>query len=293
MSPRKVTSGRRRRSSGPEGSAPDCPTRECRRHPAAAGGRAGPESLRSAVSARVRDRPRRNLAHGREIGRPGRRESVFPGPRRIFASGTHRQETLGHRAVRGRGCRAVALRSGPRGRVRFRAGGRAAHEDRDRPVWVEAVTNTYPLGDRLVTQVNLRDVTERTKLQEQVRQMQRLDSIGRLAGGVAHDFNNLLNIISAHVAVLARVDVASAKRTESVRLDREGGGARHGGRPAAADLRPKDGDLLRADRCERRRQRNRLDASRDLPKRDQGRDQATSTSFRSSMPIPTSSTRPC
>jgi two-component system, cell cycle sensor histidine kinase and response regulator CckA len=83
-------------------------------------------------------------------------------------------------------------------------------------VWVEAVTNTYPLGDRLVTQAILRDVTERTRLQEQVRQMQRLDSIGRLASGVAHDFNNLLNIISAHVAVLAREDVASDKRTVSV-----------------------------------------------------------------------------
>jgi two-component system cell cycle sensor histidine kinase/response regulator CckA len=85
------------------------------------------------------------------------------------------------------------------------------------PVWVEAVTNTYLLGDRLVTQANLRDVTDRTKLQDQVRQMQKLDSIGRLAGGVAHDFNNLLNIISAHVAVLDRNGLPSEKRSESLR----------------------------------------------------------------------------
>ena len=83
------------------------------------------------------------------------------------------------------------------------------------PVWVEAVTNTYALGDRLVTQANLRDVTDRTKLQDQVRQMQKLDSIGRLAGGVAHDFNNLLNIIAAHVAVLVREDAAADRRSES------------------------------------------------------------------------------
>jgi PAS domain S-box-containing protein len=85
------------------------------------------------------------------------------------------------------------------------------------PVYVEAITNTYKLGDRLVTQANLRDVTERTKLQEQVRQMQKLDSIGRLAGGVAHDFNNLLNIISAHVAVLVREEASADKRSESSR----------------------------------------------------------------------------
>jgi two-component system, chemotaxis family, CheB/CheR fusion protein len=83
------------------------------------------------------------------------------------------------------------------------------------PVYVETVTNTYTVGDRLVTQATLRDVTERTKLQDQVRQMQKLDSIGRLAGGVAHDFNNLLNIISAHVALLARDGLAPDRRAES------------------------------------------------------------------------------
>ncbi len=83
------------------------------------------------------------------------------------------------------------------------------------PVYVEAITNTYDLGDRRVTQANLRDVTERARLQEQVRQMQKLDSIGRLAGGVAHDFNNLLNIISAHVDVLGREPLAAARRQDS------------------------------------------------------------------------------
>ncbi|MCP3875322.1 MAG: response regulator [Desulfobacteraceae bacterium] len=62
------------------------------------------------------------------------------------------------------------------------------------------IKGNHEINDGLV--VNLKDITEKKKLEIQLQQTQKMESIGTLAGGIAHDFNNILFPVLGHTEML-------------------------------------------------------------------------------------------
>jgi PAS domain S-box-containing protein len=101
-------------------------------------------------------------------------------------------------------------------------------------VWIEQRNvRVHDTDGRLIAIEGVaRDITERRKLEAQLRQAQKMEAIGLLAGGVAHDFNNMLTVIIGYsdmildddaptAPIAEKIDVLKKAATHAVELTRQ------------------------------------------------------------------------
>ena len=117
----------------------------------------------------------------------------------------------------------------------------------------EVVAAPFRYGDKEAIHVIIHDLTERKKaekdretLRTQLAQAQKMESIGRLAGGVAHDFNNLLAIILGYGELLSADLEPGSKVHRFAESMIEAGRRAPGPGGPAAGLQPQADPLVQA-----------------------------------------------